>query len=93
MLESYSRMTNEALEDPTLEERHRLYKLLRLNVYSRPDEPLVINGVFAEIEAEVETLVCRPANSRRLAFETTNPVFGFRALLTDDKATVTSYQV
>lgn len=41
MLESYARMTNEALEDPTPEERHRLYKLLRLNVYSRPDEPLV----------------------------------------------------
>ena len=36
MLESYARMTNEALEDPTPEERHRLYKLLRLNVYSRP---------------------------------------------------------
>ncbi len=40
MLESYARMTNEALEDLTPEERHRLYKLLRLNVYSRPDEPL-----------------------------------------------------
>ncbi len=44
MLESYARMTNEALEDLTPEERHRLYKLLRLNVYSRPDEPLVNQG-------------------------------------------------
>jgi hypothetical protein len=40
MLESCARMTNEALEDLTPEERHRLYKLLRLNVYSCPDEPL-----------------------------------------------------
>ena len=36
MLKSYARVTNEALEDLTPEERHRLYKLLRLNVYSRP---------------------------------------------------------
>ncbi len=36
MLESFARMTNEALEDLTPEERHRLYRLLRLNVYSRP---------------------------------------------------------
>jgi len=92
MLEPCARVTNEALEDLTPEECHRLYKLLCLNVYSRPDEPLETKGVFAGIEAEVETLVCRPVNSRRLAFETTNPVFGFRTPLTDDKAAVTLLQ-
>ncbi len=58
-----------------------------------PHEPLDIKGVFVGIEAEVETLVCRTANSRRLGFETTNPVFGFRVLLTDDNASITLSQV
>ena len=44
MLGSYACMTNEAREDLTPEERHCLYKLLRLNVYSRPDQPLVNQG-------------------------------------------------
>ncbi len=69
MLESYATMAREALEALTPEERHQVYKLLRLNVYSRPDQPLEIKGIFASIEDEVETAVCRPANSRRLAYK------------------------
>jgi hypothetical protein len=40
------------LEDLAPEERHRIYKLLRLGVRFRPDWPLEITGVFAQVEEE-----------------------------------------
>ena len=54
LLESYSGMVKEGLEDLTAEERHRIYKLLRLNVHARPNWPLEITGVFAEVAEEAE---------------------------------------
>jgi hypothetical protein len=69
VLESYAVMASEVLENLAPEERHRLYKLLRLNVYSRPDWPLEIKGIFANIEDELETSVCRTENSRHLAYK------------------------
>jgi hypothetical protein len=54
-MDSYAGMVKETLEDLTLEERHRIYKLLRLGVRFRPDWPLEITGVFAEVGEEAET--------------------------------------
>jgi hypothetical protein len=72
VLKLHANMAKEALEALTPEGRHHLYKLLRLSVYSRSDQPLEIRGVlFANIEGEVGTTVCRPANSRHLAYKGT----------------------
>ena len=38
-MESYAGMVSETLEDLAPEERHRIYKLLRLGVRYRPDWP------------------------------------------------------
>ncbi len=54
LLESYSGMVRESLEDLTAEERHRVYKLLRLNIRTQPNWPLDITGVFAEVAEEAE---------------------------------------
>jgi len=48
-------MVREALDDLGAEERHHIYKLLRLNVYARPEEPLEITGVFKDLEEEAES--------------------------------------
>jgi hypothetical protein len=53
-MESYAGLVSETLEDIAPEERHRIYKLLRLGVRFRPDWPLEITGVFAEIGEEAE---------------------------------------
>jgi hypothetical protein len=45
-MESYAGMVSETLEDLAPEERHRIYKLLRLGVRFRPDWPLEITSVF-----------------------------------------------
>jgi hypothetical protein len=42
------------LENLAPEERHRIYKLLRLGVRYRPDWPLEITGVFAQVAEEAE---------------------------------------
>jgi Recombinase/Recombinase zinc beta ribbon domain len=48
LLEHYARIAPEALDSLTLEERHRLYKLLRLDVSVRPDSSLEVRGIFGE---------------------------------------------
>lgn len=48
LLEHYARIAPEALDSLTLEERHRLYKMLRLEVSVRPDSSLEVRGVFGE---------------------------------------------
>lgn len=40
LMESYAGTVGEASEDLSSEERHRVYKLLRLDVRFRPDWPL-----------------------------------------------------
>jgi hypothetical protein len=55
LMESYAGMVSETLEDLAPEERHRIYKLLRLGVRFRPNWPLEITGVFARVEEEAET--------------------------------------
>jgi len=54
-MESYAGMVEETLEDLAPEERHRIYKLLRLGVRFRPDWPLEITGVIAQVAEEAET--------------------------------------
>ncbi len=46
LIGSYAGMVEETLEDLAPEERHRIYKLLRLGVRFRPDWPLEITGIF-----------------------------------------------
>jgi hypothetical protein len=48
LLEHYARIAPEALDSLTPEERHRLYKMLRLEVLVRPDSSLEVSGVFGE---------------------------------------------
>ncbi len=55
LIESYAGMVSEALEDLAPEERHRIYKLLRLGVRFRSDWPLEITGIFAQVGEEAET--------------------------------------
>ena len=43
------------MEDLSPEEHHRVYKLIRLDVRFRPDWPLEISGIFAEVAEEAET--------------------------------------
>ncbi len=69
VMESYAGIAKGSFGDLAPEERHQVYKLLRLNVYSRPDRPLEINGVFANFEGEEEAGVCRTANSRHFAYK------------------------
>jgi len=47
LLEHCARIAPEALDSLTLEERHRLYKMLRLDVAVRPDSSLEVRGVFS----------------------------------------------
>jgi site-specific DNA recombinase len=54
LMESYVGMIGETLENLTPEERHRIYKLLRLGVRFRSDWPLEITGVFAQVPEEAE---------------------------------------
>ena len=54
LMESYAGMVSETLEDLAPEERHRIYKLLRLGVRYRPDWPLEITGIFAQVAEEAE---------------------------------------
>ncbi len=55
LMESYAGAVGEALEDLSPEERHRVYKLLRLDVRFRADWPLEISGIFAQVAEEAET--------------------------------------
>lgn len=48
VLEDYAGRTPEALEALTSEERHRLYKMLRLSVAIRSDGSVEIAGAFPE---------------------------------------------
>jgi len=51
-MESYTGAVEETLEDLAPEERHRVYKLLRLSVRFRPDWPPEVSGIFAELVEE-----------------------------------------
>ena len=67
-MESYAGMVSETLEDLAPEERHRIYKLLRLGVRYRPDWPLEITGIFAQVAEEAE-MGSSDANFPHLAYK------------------------
>jgi hypothetical protein len=48
LLEYYASIAPEALDSLTPEERHQLYRMLRLEVIVRPDGDLEVSGVFGE---------------------------------------------
>jgi site-specific DNA recombinase len=48
LLEHYAAIAPEALDGLTREERHQLYRMLRLEVVIRPDANLEVSGVFGE---------------------------------------------
>jgi hypothetical protein len=48
VLETYARMTPEALDSLTPEERHQFYKMLRLRVVVQPDDAIQISGAFTD---------------------------------------------
>jgi site-specific DNA recombinase len=48
LLESYARTVPEGLDALSPEERHRIYKMLRLRVVIGPDVPPEVSGVFGE---------------------------------------------
>ena len=62
LLEHYATMMPEALAELTPEERHQVYKMLRLEVYVHPDGDLEILGVLSEdvlySNGNVSTLMC-----------------------------------
>ena len=62
-MEACAGTVRETLEDFAPEERHRIYKLLRLEVRFRPDWPLEITGVFMDRAEEEE----RGLSSRKLS--------------------------
>jgi hypothetical protein len=48
LLEHYAAIAPEALDSLIPEERHRLYKLLRITVIVQPDTTIEVSGVFGE---------------------------------------------
>jgi len=73
LLEHYAALAPEALDSLAPEERHRLYKMLRLKVIARPDETIELTGDLVST-AEVSNLVTtypscssRTPDSRRAA--------------------------
>jgi hypothetical protein len=48
LLDYYASLAPEALDNLTPEERHHLYRMLRLEVIIRPDANLEVSGVFGE---------------------------------------------
>ena len=58
LLEHYATMVPEALEELTAEERHQVYKMLRLEVFINPDGDLEIRGVLSEDVLLFSTSTC-----------------------------------
>jgi site-specific DNA recombinase len=53
LLEHYARMVPAALDDLTAEERHQVYKMLRLKVLAREDRTYEVSGVFGDSFAQL----------------------------------------
>ena len=48
LLERYAGMVPEALETLSPQERHRVYRMLRLKVVAHPDDTMEVQGVFGD---------------------------------------------
>jgi flagellar motility protein MotE (MotC chaperone) len=58
LIEHYANMAPEALDSLTPEERHQLYKILRLRVTAGADRSLTAEGVFGEFSVQDESSTC-----------------------------------
>jgi site-specific DNA recombinase len=57
LLESYAKMAPEALDALSAEERHRLYRMLRLRVVANPDRSIVVTGALVPGFTPTETVL------------------------------------
>jgi flagellar motility protein MotE (MotC chaperone) len=57
LLDSYAGMVPEALDTLTPEERHQIYKMLRLRVVARADAKIEATGAFSDLS------ICTPETS------------------------------
>jgi len=80
LLDYYAGMTPAALEALTPEERHQVYKMLRLAVEISPDGSLDISGVLGDSFVSENQDERLGSNIQTL----TTPDLMFRALLTKD---------
>ncbi len=70
-MESYAQMTPEALDSLAPEERHELYKMLRLEVVAHQSGALGLSGAFSEdlgvlpAENKTNVFLSRSINSSR----------------------------
>jgi hypothetical protein len=55
LIEHYANMAPEALDSLTPEERHQLYKILRLRVMATADRSLTAEGMFGEFSVQEES--------------------------------------
>jgi hypothetical protein len=80
LMERYAGAVPEALENLTPEERHRVYKMLRLKVLAYPDSHLDVNGVLGIAQ---EVCSFQPLSTQRPEI-INKRALKFRALLTED---------
>ena len=67
LLDSYAGLVPEALEALTSEERHRVYKMLQLQVTLRPDSPPEVSGSFSDRVSLSELKTASTSRSARTA--------------------------
>jgi hypothetical protein len=68
VLEHYAALAPEALDSLAPEERHHLYRMLRLKAVARPDEPVELTGDLvsaAKVSTLETTYPSRPSRKRR----------------------------
>jgi hypothetical protein len=58
LIEHYANMAPEALDSLTPEERHQLYKILRLRVMAAADRSLTAEGIFGGFSVQDESRTC-----------------------------------
>jgi hypothetical protein len=56
--EHYAKMAPEVLDALTPEERHQLYKILRLRVTADADRKLTVEGMFGDVSVQDESSTC-----------------------------------
>jgi hypothetical protein len=84
-MEHYAGTVPEALDDLSPEERHKIYKMLRLEVLACPDKFLEVSGaILARAEENERGELGALESSRRHEHQNTQPPgLRFRALLTE----------
>jgi len=87
-LDYYAALTPEALDAHTAEERHQLYKMLKLKASASQNGSVKVNGVFGVSFSICESELAPPCTTRSTkGFE-----IEFRALLTDGAQEVVRFE-